>query len=281
MRSIRILTFIFLFFSFLSCDPLESKNSSKEDDFGYKAIFTFLTSAELGGRYSGSAGAMASADYISRFLDGKTEMVDASNELAEMSNVIFTSYGTTDTMVVIGAHYDAYGFNHRAAFPGADDNISGVSVLLKVASSFLYRDAPHKYTYVFCFWDGEEIGRYGSRQYVSDLADRNKVKLYINVDTCGSDKAYRLGVQCDKKYPSLQETMNRLSNRIGVETTDYAPTSFTTDCEPFDNNDIPFVNVGCLTIPAYLHSSADTVDKISFSQLHRIQLALYDFLNSL
>ena len=278
-REIGFTLLLPLCFVCLSCKEIDLLPSPQED-YGYKEIFAFLTSEELGGRYSGSDGASKTVDYISQYLDGKTEVVEVSNSEVDMKNVLFTSYGYSDSLVVIGAHYDAYGFQKKIALPGADDNISGVSVLLKVAYCFIKEEPFHNYTYVFCFWDGEEIGRLGSKKYVSALPDKRRVKLYINVDTCGSINAYELGVQCDGQHPALHDLMLPLSLQIGAKLSDYSPQYFTTDCEPFEARSIPFVNIGCLTIPKYLHKAEDTIDNVSFSQLHKIQLALYDFLIS-
>ena len=78
-----------------------------------------------------------------------------------------------DQSVVIGAHYDHLGFGsrgslapgERAIHNGADDNASGVAVLLELAQHFAAR--PMARTLIFVAFGGEELGTLGSQFYVA------------------------------------------------------------------------------------------------------------------
>lgn len=63
--------------------------------------------------------------------------------------------------VLLAAHYDTV-----AGSPGADDNASGVAVVLEAARRFADRPTPRALRLVF--FDGEERGLLGSRAYVAD-----------------------------------------------------------------------------------------------------------------
>ena len=71
-------------------------------------------------------------------------------------------------VVLIGGHYD-----HMGASPdgtiwyGANDNASGVAVLLEIARSWQEQGYVPKRTVLFAAWDAEEIGLLGSRYYVN------------------------------------------------------------------------------------------------------------------
>jgi hypothetical protein len=81
--------------------------------------------------------------------------------------------------IIIGAHVDAV-----KASSGADDNASGVSVLMesaKILSSFRFRK-----TIVFVGFDQEELGRLGSQYFAKNLGpDYGSIDAYINLDMIG------------------------------------------------------------------------------------------------
>ena len=91
-----------------------------------------------------------------------------------------------DSFIVYTAHYDHLGaMGKDAYFPGANDNASGVSVLLNLAK--YYKINPSKYSIVFIFFSGEEAGLLGSKYYsehpVFPLA---KIKFLTNLDLLGT-----------------------------------------------------------------------------------------------
>jgi hypothetical protein len=80
---------------------------------------------------------------------------------AVLRNLIVERRGSErpDIVVELGAHYDTL-----ASTVGADDNASGVAVLLEVAR--VLADAPVRRTVRLCFFAGEEDGLLGSREHV-------------------------------------------------------------------------------------------------------------------
>jgi aminopeptidase YwaD len=95
-------------------------------------------------------------------------------------NIIATKRGTSDQIVVLGAHYDSV-----EETAGANDNASGVAVLLELAQT-LSRKAI-KPTLVFIAFDAEEVGLVGSRHYVTGLPDdaRKQIIAMLNFDMLG------------------------------------------------------------------------------------------------
>ncbi len=91
-----------------------------------------------------------------------------------------------DTMMVFSAHYDHLGGMGKATyFPGANDNASGVSVLLNLVK--YYQKNPPKYKTVFIFFAGEEAGLLGSHYFVeSKVMDLTKIKFLVNLDLLGT-----------------------------------------------------------------------------------------------
>ncbi|MDY7108666.1 MAG: M20/M25/M40 family metallo-hydrolase [Planctomycetota bacterium] len=77
-------------------------------------------------------------------------------------NVVGTKVGTVypDQEYIIGAHYDS------VSNPGADDNASGVALVLEAARIITQYDS--QYTIRFIAFDMEETGLNGSEAYVDD-----------------------------------------------------------------------------------------------------------------
>jgi hypothetical protein len=105
-------------------------------------------------------------------------------------NVVGTKLGTVDPSVeyVIGAHYDSINFAdwelHGA--PGADDNASGVALVLEAAR--VLTQYPSDYTIRFVAFDREEQGLHGSWGYALDhIADN--IQAMISADMV----AYNIG----------------------------------------------------------------------------------------
>ena len=101
-------------------------------------------------------------------------------------NVIATLEGTeSDSVMVFMAHYDHFGFMGDALLPGANDNASGVAMLLSMAR--YYSQHPPKYDMVFLSFSGEEISLLGSKYYMEHPTfDLSKTKFYINFDIAGT-----------------------------------------------------------------------------------------------
>ena len=87
--------------------------------------------------------------------------------------------------VVFSAHYDHLGrMGTDTYFPGANDNASGVAMLLSLAKHYMLHKP--KYSIVFCFFSGEEAGLLGSKHFVSHpYFPLKKVKFVLNIDIMG------------------------------------------------------------------------------------------------
>jgi hypothetical protein len=91
-----------------------------------------------------------------------------------------------DSTVVITAHFDHLGMLGKAVyFPGANDNASGVSMMLSFVKQFAIKQP--KYNTVFLGFSGEEIGLLGSKTFVENpLIDLKKIKFLVNFDLAGT-----------------------------------------------------------------------------------------------
>ncbi|OFY20731.1 MAG: hypothetical protein A2W98_01070 [Bacteroidetes bacterium GWF2_33_38] len=104
----------------------------------------------------------------------------------QTQNIIGYIEGESDSVIVFSAHYDHLGaIGNQAYFYGANDNASGVSMLLDLARH--YSQQKPKYTIVFMFFSAEEIGLLGSKYYTENpLFPLSKIKFLFNLDMVGT-----------------------------------------------------------------------------------------------
>jgi len=104
------------------------------------------------------------------------------------SNICGIIKGTRepDSILLITAHYDHLGgMGNHTYFPGANDNASGIAMLLNLAK--YYGAHPQPYSIAFICFAGEEPGLLGSRYFTEHpLIPLNKVRFLINVDMVGT-----------------------------------------------------------------------------------------------
>ncbi len=94
----------------------------------------------------------------------------------------------SDSCFFVTAHYDHLGrLGKDAYFAGANDNASGVSMLIELMSYFKRQGNQPKYNIVFIAFGAEEAGLIGSHYFVEHpLVDLQKIKFLINLDLLGT-----------------------------------------------------------------------------------------------
>lgn len=104
------------------------------------------------------------------------------------ANVIAIQKGTThpDQYIVIMGHYDHLGtLGPDLYFPGANDNASGIAMLLNLASYFQRHPPAHSLVYIA--FSGEEQGLIGSRYFVENPPfPLDRIRFLINLDMVAS-----------------------------------------------------------------------------------------------
>jgi len=91
-----------------------------------------------------------------------------------------------DSLLLITAHYDHLGgMGAETYFPGANDNASGISMLLSLAKYYAENPAPYSIGFI-CF-SGEEAGLVGSKYFTEHpLVPLYKIRFLINMDMVGT-----------------------------------------------------------------------------------------------
>ncbi len=95
-----------------------------------------------------------------------------------------------DSVIIISAHYDHLGgLGNKCYFPGANDNATGIAMLLELARYYSNPPVKPKYSLLFIAFGAEEVGLLGSKFYVEHpLVELSKTKFVINLDLLGSGK---------------------------------------------------------------------------------------------
>ena len=93
-----------------------------------------------------------------------------------------------DSFLVVSAHYDHLGqMGRRAYFPGANDNASGVALLLELAAHYARPENRPAYSVVFLLFGAEEAGLVGSRYFVAHpLVPLKRIRFLVNLDLLGT-----------------------------------------------------------------------------------------------
>jgi hypothetical protein len=195
-----------------------------------------LASPELDGRGNGTPAARSAADSIDVWFasaglvappGGETRfrtfrLEDADHAGREGVNVLGWLPGVGDLageVVVIGAHYDHLGPHYDADgrrdgyHPGAEDNASGVSVLIEIAGRrAASAESPRRSLLVVAF-AGEEIGLQGSRALLREWpAGVGRPVAMLNLDSVGrlrDERLYVGGLGSSPRWRGLIETVNR------------------------------------------------------------------------
>jgi hypothetical protein len=129
-------------------------------------------------------------------LDGEPVIVqvDIQRPVRTGHNVVALIDNGQPNVVVIGAHYDHLGMGvegslHRggsAVHNGADDNASGVAVMLQLAADLRNMPEARNNDYLFIGFSGEELGLYGSNWWTKHptvpIAELNYM---VNMDMVG------------------------------------------------------------------------------------------------
>jgi aminopeptidase N len=247
----------------------------------------YLASDALEGRGLGSAGLDLAAGYIAREFeeaglkpagDGGTfyqsweEKSGPEGKMIAMKNVAAVVPGSNPALgpVIVGAHYDHLGRGwpdvHEAdrgrIHPGADDNASGVAVMLQLASS-IGRKAPFPRSVVFVAFTGEEAGRLGSKHFVKTLESSVTPKpiAMVNLDTVGRLQGREILALGAGTGDGLEPIVRGVGYVTGVAV---KPTSG----DPGGSDQVSFIEKGIPAIQLFTgphedyHRPTDTVERI-------------------
>jgi hypothetical protein len=254
----------------------------------------YLASDKLNGRGLGTPELDVAADYLagefksyglepmengyfqqfSHNFPGKGEM--------QMKNVVAVIRGTDDKLknspVILSAHYDHLGLGWPDAHKGdegkihhgADDNASGVSILLEIARSMAKTKQP-KRTIVFVAFTGEEAGLVGSHFFVSRAKNYfpGDIIADVNLDTDGSLFDKNLVVLNGNSAKEWKFVFMGTDYTTGIKSEVVQQELDASDQVAFIEKGIPAVQLFTGATENY-HKPSDTFDKIDGKGLVKV-----------
>jgi aminopeptidase YwaD len=149
--------------------------------------------------------------------------VNIDNKLVnnfKAANVCAMVKGTAkpDSIIFITAHYDHLGGMGAATyFPGANDNASGISLLLNLAQ--YYAKHPQKYSIGFICFAGEEAGLIGSKYFTENpLVPLKNIRFLINTDLAGTGEEGITVVNATEfpKEFAMMQAINKENNLLAA-----------------------------------------------------------------
>ena len=245
-------------------------------------------SVGIGPRPAGSEGESEAASYIEGAFAGSgyEDIVEQAFPAVDDNisrNIYVEDVGTRpEWVVIVGAHYDSAG---GTGSPGANDNASGVGVILELARVF--QDIDNVPTLLFVAFASEEIPEgydedevgYGSDYMAEHLQEiEGEVIGMVNADMVGVGDA--LNANTTMEAPAILTWLfATLTGIIGVEVTVVKEPGWS-DNAVFEERGIPSLYIEWVTDLNY-HSPGDSYDRIDEGLVEQSGCLLEGFLETM
>jgi len=307
MKNILFILFLMLL---VAC---KTNSEEKYTPVTIKEDVVFLADDKLEGRQTGTDGEKAAANYIaSRFenlgieakgtygyfqtfsFKPKTDphqevnyIVKDGDSTITGTNVIAFLDNKAENTIIIGAHYDHLGYGAEGSLfrgesqeihNGADDNASGVAVLLNLAEKLKTKNTGNNY--LFMAFSGEEMGLLGSNYFTKNpTIDLTKANYMLNMDMVGRLKQdSTLAVYGVGTSPILKQVVKAnnskfkiIENESGVGPSDHTS---------FYNSDIPVLHFFTGQHEDY-HKPGDDFEKLNYEGMETISTYIFDIISDL
>ncbi|MBL6607103.1 MAG: M28 family peptidase [Flavobacteriaceae bacterium] len=281
-----------------------------------KTDVAYLASDELEGRETGTKGEQLAADYLAQRFAAlglspkgvedyrqkfsykpstnphEQTKVDAPSQdqgMPQGINVIGYKDNGADKTVIIGAHFDHLGWGgegslYRDSIPsvhnGADDNASGVALLLYLAER-LKDEKNTQSNYLFIGFSGEEKGLLGSNYFAKNpTIDLASVNVMINMDMVGRlNEENTLAVHGVGTSPRFKQLLFA-NNDFGLNIAEHESGVGPSDHTSFYLMDLPVLHFFTGQHEDY-HKPSDDADKINYPGLETIGQYIYALVTDL
>ncbi len=300
----RVLLPVFLFL-IIGCSSETKKVVSLADDV------TFLANDALQGRETGTAQELEAAEYIMNRMKtigltpkgnagtyyqtftfkpkkdphGQVEYMAGDSTITGTNVIGYIDNKATNT-IIIGAHYDHLGMggegslyrDGEAIHNGADDNASGVAILLKLADSLQQVNTNNNY--LFMAFSGEEMGLLGSNFFAKNpTIDLSTANYMLNMDMVGrlrEDKT--LSVSGTGTAPIWKQVLNSSNTafKLVLQESGVGPSDHTS----FYLQDIPVLHFFTGQHEDY-HKPSDDANKLNYEGMQLITEYIFEVISEL
>ncbi|MDR2449810.1 MAG: M20/M25/M40 family metallo-hydrolase [Prevotellaceae bacterium] len=291
---------VIVLWGLLSCCTPGNGSLLSAQDYDFGCHLHYLASDSLQGRLAGSRYDSLAAVYIRSTLlhCGYAPLCENGwqqfeyNAIKRSTNkqgtrfsrnvvMVRTPYDTSASAesIVLGAHFDHLGLGGWSSYRsdtvavhnGADDNASGVAMLLELAKKITQYPAPLKRNVVIVAFGAEELGLLGSNYFVKNLPPHTgKIVLMINFDMVGRlDTLRRLEIGGLKSFAGADSLLHAIPNPDSLTFFFPPKVKENSDHAPFYAAGIPilFFHTG---LHADYHTPDDDIDKINIPGMHAI-----------
>ncbi|MCF6242048.1 MAG: M28 family peptidase [Bacteroidales bacterium] len=197
-------------------------------------------------------------------------------------NLIAYIPGQIDSFLVFTAHYDHLGEMGKGVyFPGANDNGSGVSMVLALSKHFAKLHKPPKYSIVFMLFSGEEMGLLGSSYYVEHpLFPLSKIKFLVNLDVIGSGEK-GIKVVNGTVFKAQFDTLVSINKEKGyVSSVNIRGPAANSDHYPFYEKGVSSFFIYTLGDYSEYHNIFDKADAVPLTEFEDLYRLLLDFVQT-
>ncbi len=271
-----------------------------------KAHVNYLCDPSLKGRKAGSPGELEAARYLYDQLsacgvemlsdrDGQ-EFTIASSDTVVSRNIVGVVEGCDSALrneyIVIGCHLDAPGttsvnVDGRSAeiiFPGADDDASGVAVMIETAREVAMNSFLFARTVVFIGFGASEEGMAGAWYFINrTFAPWGNVRMMIDLDMVGrGGEANPLTIHTSLSHADLQSITGAVSSLEPILPQPVTGSGEMTasDYLPFHERGIPFLLLTTGMTREY-HTVRDTPSLVLYRQMSSASAYAYYLLEHL
>ncbi len=292
---------------FFSCKKEKAVSVSLEEDVA------ILANDSLVGRETGKPEEIMAAEYLQKRMEAmglqpkgnagtyfqtftfkpkrdphkEVEYTMAGDSTITGTNVIGYIDNQAENTVIIGAHYDHLGMGiqgslYRGDEPqihnGADDNASGVAMMLQLADSLSLKHKGNNY--LFIAFSGEEMGLLGSNYFVKNSTiDLSKANYMINMDMVGRLRQdSTLSISGTGTSPVWTQSLNALNKdfKLVLKESGVGPSDHTS----FYLQDIPVLHFFTGQHEDY-HKPTDDAELLNYEGMRKITAYIVDLVGEL
>ena len=226
-------------------------------------------------------------------LPKKAAMIEVLHETKyyysyKTQNVIGKIEGKThkDKYILVGAHYDHLGrLGNNTFYPGANDNASGVAMMLDIAKHYSDVFNQPEYTMIFVGFGAEEAGLLGSKYFVENSPVPLKdIRMMINLDMMSSGEGGLMVVNTKANSSDFNKIKQINTKKQYVEPLMSRPEAAISDHHFFHAAGVPalfFYLMGEKDKEYYYHNPFDVPSNVSMMGYNASFKLLTEFIEKL
>lgn len=198
----------------VAANLMQSVQSTGMFTFGKKLLKKFKT------RYAFSEKGVKASEWIKKQIEklcaSRSDIVveSVANTVSEQKSIVVTIQGSDqgNNIVILGAHLDSISdkdgkMSESKPAPGADDDASGVIVLMEALRVIIQTEYKPKNTVQIMVYGAEEIGLVGSEQIASEYSNDGKnVVGMLQFDMVGHKEGTAFNFALSKDFSNLEHS---------------------------------------------------------------------------